>query len=811
MLRPFRSLLTVSVSSLFLVPTTYAEIATTELNNTNSSQTTRNQDQAISHRIIEPDNSPHKPNFDQCIVTPKKTDQNQEPIYVKSDNLEATNGDKAMYRGDVVIVQGQKNIRADSVTLHHQDNIIVAEGNVQFSDGQIKTTSTRATNNLTTNELTLENTHYQFLCEAGRGDAIYIAQNGKSFYQIQDGSITSCPNQDNSWQLRASSIDIDQTKEEATFFNPRFEILHVPVFYLPYLTVPIGNTRKTGFLYPSVSYGSRDGFEMEVPIYWNLAPQYDLETTIKFMQRRGTQLNSKFRYLSDLGSGSIISEYLDSDEEYPEESNRWGFQYQHSGIFHEAWKFDIDYSKVSDINYFSDLSSGIGNREDGQLIQEGQITYRTTSWDTSILFRDFQLLLDEHRLSSEPYQLLPRIEFNYYAPRVTQYLDFDLKSHISRFDISNQKRPVATRVHVEPGLTLPISAPWGEWTTEARVLGTYYQQDLRDYSSATRELDEDVTRVLPQFSSNAKLIFERNTAVIDDYSQTLEPQIQYVYIPEEDQSNIYDYDTSLLQTDYYGLFRDRKYSSVDKIAATDQISYGATSRFYDSSYKERLNISFGQIYYLDKKTRINNSNDESSNYSSWALETDFNYADNIFYHGGIQYDTNGGTMQLANSTLEYRFKEGFIQTNYRYVTKEYIEETVSGINENNWQSIMSKDGISQAGLLTGYQLTPKLRFTGQYFYDLNEEVSLEWLANLNYRTDCWYIGITYDHQLKRWDDHKGNNNNSYGTPNADPVYDHNLSFNFGIIGFGTAIGSEDAGLTETNNTLGYGRPFFLNN
>ncbi|MGX6671639.1 LPS assembly protein LptD, partial [Vibrio cholerae] len=90
------------------------------------------------------------------------------------------------------------------------------------------------------------------------------------------GSITSCPDGDNAWRMRASSIDVDQNEEIATFYNPRLEVQNVPVFYLPYLTVPIGDTRKTGFLYPTASYGSRNGYSFEVPIYWNLAPQYDL-------------------------------------------------------------------------------------------------------------------------------------------------------------------------------------------------------------------------------------------------------------------------------------------------------------------------------------------------------------------------------------------------------------------------------------------------------------------------------------------------------------------------------------------------------
>ncbi|MEZ8877922.1 LPS assembly protein LptD [Vibrio lentus] len=772
-----RTLLAASISTALYVSTTQAETIT---------------DSSVQEM----------PSIDQCLIEPAAENETQLPAHVESDRLEAINGDKAIYSGDVRVTQGNKTILADNVTLHQQENIVVAEGNVNFSDGQIKSISDKATNNLTTDEMTLENTDYEFLCEPGRGNAVYIAKTGKAVYEIEDGSITSCPIGDNAWRLRASSIDVDQNEEQATFYNPRFEIQSVPVFYLPYLTVPIGDTRKTGFLYPTVSYGSSDGFEAEIPVYWNLAPNYDLETTFKYMQERGTQLNSKFRYLSDFGSGSIESEYLPDDKKYSEKGDRWGAQLQHSGIFQQSWLFEVDYSKVSDIDYFTDLSSGIGNREDGQLLQEGRATYRSQNWDASVLVRDFQVLTTSNNL---PYRLMPQLEYNYYAPEVMDYLDFDLISHVSLFDTDASGKPSATRVHVEPGITIPVGNTWGTWTTEARLLGTYYQQDLDGVDTGAgsdyEDLEESVSRVIPEFRSHAGVVLERDTTIVGNYTQTLEPQVQYLYVPEEDQSDIGLYDTTLLQTDYYGLFRSRKYSGVDRIAAANQVSYGASSRFFDDEYKERLNISFGQIFYFDKDTKqtlSSEGSDAKTNYSSWAIEMDFNYDDYLFYHGGVQYDIDTSAMQLANSTIEYRFGGGYIQTNYRYVTEEYINETVDFD-----VSSITRDGISQAGLLGAYQISPKWNTSAQYFYDLTTQENLEWLARLNYKSDCWYIGFTYSNRLT----------NNISDPNTTPEYENNFIVNFGIVGFGTNIGSDSGavGDSSSDNSLSYGRPFFLNN
>lgn len=750
------------------------------------------------------------PTLDQCLVNePESENPNPQPIKVKADKLEAISGQRATYSGDVVVLQGQKQIRANNVTLHQQENIVVAEGNVTFSDGQVKATSDRVTNQLNIDQITLENTQYQFLCQPGRGHAAYIAKTGKAIYEIEDGSITSCPEGDSAWRLRASSIDVDQDAEQATFYNPRLEIQNVPVFYLPYLTVPIGDTRKTGFLYPDISYGSRDGFEISVPFYWNLAPNYDLETTLRYMDNRGTQLNTVFRYLTEFGSGSLKGEFLPDDELHPEQGKRWGFQYRHDGIYQQAWKLDLDYSRVSDVEYFSDLSSGIGNREDGQLMQQARVTYRSSAWDTSLLARDFQVLTDKDNL---PYRLMPQVAFNYYAPELLRYLDLDIKSHISRFETDAIGKPSATRAHIEPGISIPLGNTWGTWTTEARLLATYYQQDLSGViSNDYQDLEESVSRVIPEFRTHAGIVLERDTTLFNGYTQTLEPQVQYLYVPKENQQNIARYDTTLLQTDYYGLFRSRKYSGVDFISAANQVSYGASTRFFDDQYKERLNIAFGQIFYIDKGLKSSNTDtsqveDTQSNYSAWAVEMDFNYDDFLFYHGGIQYDIDTSAMQLANSTLEYRFNGGYLQTNYRYVTKEYIEDTVG---DSIPVSSITRRGISQAGLLGGYQLSHKWHVTGQYFYDMTTNEALEWLVGIRYTSDCWYMGFSYSNQLKDWN----------RTPNGDylgfedPNYENNFSFNIGIIGFGTKVSSSEsmAGIKSSDNSLGYGRPFFLNN
>ncbi|NLS12376.1 LPS assembly protein LptD [Vibrio sp. SM6] len=761
--------------------------------------------QALANTSKPVSDSASLPPTDQCMMQEGAAD-NQAPIVIQADHLQAIGNDKAMYSGDVEVTQGAKRITAESITYHQNEQVAIAEGDVSFTDGQVMAHSARVTSNLENDTFELEDTRFHFLCDQGRGNAAYVAKiisrTGQPIYELEDGSLTSCPPGDNAWQMVAENIEIDQTEETATFYHSRFEVLDVPIFYMPYLTLPVGDTRKTGFLFPSISYGSNDGFELEVPFYWNIAPNYDLTFTTLYMSQRGVKFDNDFRYLTDgYGMGELKVEYMQHDKKYQRDDSRWGYQIKHDGIIDKQWLVNLDYSQVSDIDYFLDLPSDIGNREDGQLLQQGRVAYRSQFWDMSLMVRDFQILLTE---DNQPYRLLPQLAFNYYSPLWDNTLRFDVRSQASHFDTNDADKPNAMRLHVEPGLILPLSNTWAEWTTEARAMATYYRQDLKDNAMLEHLYDETVNRFVPEFRSHLRLHLERPTTIFEGYTQTLEPQMQYLYVPDENQSRIFNYDTTLLQTDYYGLFRSRKYSSIDKIAPANQLSYGASTRFFDENYRERLNISFGQIYFIDTKTKLNQINDDASNYSSWAVEADFNYNDMIYYHGGVQYDIDLKAMQLANSTLEYRFDKGFVQGNYRYVTRDYIAATVSPVG-GDWSRVTS-DGISQAGIVAAYDMNPNWSFAGQYYYDLVEHIDLEWLASLRYQSDCWYIGLTYANQIVGWNDEV------VGINHGNLDYESNVSVNFGIQGFATNSKAYTAAkeLDSSDNAITYGRPFYLN-
>ncbi|MBP2700209.1 LPS assembly protein LptD [Photobacterium lucens] len=743
-----------------------------------------------------------------CIAPKdRKEDTNNLPIHIEADSAKAQNEHQAVYTGDVIVQQGTRTIAADKVTLKQPENIVTAKGNVFYHDGGIEMEAKQLQSDLDTKDSQMDDAVYRMTCQAGRGEAEQIDKrnvDGTQFYKMKDGTYTTCPEGDKSWRFAAGSLERDGESPFADLYNARFEVLDVPVFYLPWLRVPVTDERMTGFLYPTLTYGSRNGMEYEAPFYWNIAPNYDLTLTPKYMNHRGLQTTAKFRYLTDFGEGQLIGEYMGRDKK-TDYDKRWGFQWKHNGIIDQNWLVNIDYSKVSDYEYFdSGLDSSIGEREDNNLLQTAEVSYRNANWDTMLMVRDFQPLTMDGQ--GTQYRLMPQLSSTYYRNNLGYGLDFKMPMSISKFDNDAKNKPTADRITLEPTLTLPYATPWWSVTTQAKVNYAHYNQDKKESGLTT--LKDNVDRVVPEFRVNSSLYFERDTSILGShYTQSLEPQIQYLYIKDVDQKGIYNpfdyvgggYDSTRLQQDYYGLFSDRTYSGSDYIAPANQFTIGASTRYFDEDFKERFSLSVGQIFYIDKPVNQGTDNKEAKSYSATALETEFNLDDNLFLKSSMQYDSSENEIQQGSTTVEYRNGGVFVQPSYRYVSSDYLTKYVNNPNPIIPGTKDKRDGISQLGLSVGFPVSDNIDVKADYFQDMNVNKMLESKVGFTYRSACWMIGLSYNRYAK------------------DPLsqdfteYDSNVSFSFSLLGLQGAGPSFGQSSDDGGNILSYGDPFTLNN
>ncbi|WP_449554719.1 LPS assembly protein LptD [Lelliottia amnigena] len=728
------------------------------------------------------------PSYDRPLV---QGDTNSLPVTITADNAKGNYPDNATFTGNVDINQGNSRLQADEVQLHQKQpegaaapvRTVDALGNVHYDDNQVILKGPKAWSNLNTKDTNVWEGDYQMVGRQGRGKADLMKQRGENRYTILDnGSFTSCLPGSNTWSVVGSEVIHDREEQVAEIWNARFKLGPVPVFYSPYLQLPIGDKRRSGFLIPNAKYSTTNYFEFYLPYYWNIAPNMDATITPHYIHKRGNIMwENEFRYLTHAGAGLMELDYLPSDKVYEDEHptegdrHRWLFYWQHAGVMDQVWRFNVDYTKVSDSNYFNDFTTKYGSSTDGYATQKFSAGYAIENFNATVSSKQFQVFSNQTR---SVYGAEPQLDVNWYQNDVGPF-DTRIYGQAVHFVNTNSDMPEATRLHIEPVVNLPWSNDWASLDTEAKMMATHYQQKNLDNYNTTNNanLEESVNRTLPQFKMDGKLIFERDMNLASGYTQTLEPRMQYLYVPYRDQSKINNYDSAFLQSDYSGLFRDRTYGGLDRIASANQLTSGVTTRLYDDAAVERFNVSVGQIYYFtESRTGDDDINWEKDNKTGslvWAGDTYWRMTDRWGLRGGVQYDTRLNNVSTSSTALEYRRDEDrMVQLTYRYASPEYIQATLP-----NFTAEQYKEGISQVGGSASWPIADRWSVVGAYYFDTNTSKAADQMLGLQYNSCCYAIRVGYERKLNGWD-----------TSNNQSKYDNVIGFNIELRGLSSNYG-----------------------
>ena len=710
--------------------------------------------------------------------------QSNDSFTILSSTSNIKKGEYATFTGGVTLLNQDRSIVADELSVNRSTSSVNANGDIHFQNKGIDIFAETLNINQLKKSTALTSTSYQLNGSPGHGHAKEITIDGKGkTMSFVDSSFTTCYDPVPDWQMRASEITISSDKKSLEAYNARFSLFDVPVFYLPYLTMPIGEDRQSGLLYPKISTSNSSGLEVEIPYYVNIAENMDATITPRYMSERGTQLITEFRYLEGLQSGQIDIEYLNKDSKLNNnDDSRYLARIQHIGTFSERFRAHVDYTTISDDNYLVDLGSSQFNANDAYLYQIGELAYFADNWQTTIKMQDFELL-GNHQLS---YKTLPQIE----ASRQQTFDDFggifDLYGEFSSFDSSDPTKPTAQRYHAEAGLLYPIVTPAWFLNSELKVLQTNYNQKNIATDSL---LDKNVSRTLPKVRLHGGVNFDRKIALFNsEYNQTLEPQLQYLYIPEKDQSNIGIYDTTTLQDDYSGLFRDRRFSGIDRIAQANQVSWGITSRLLTAENNEVLRFSLGRIVYFNESNFDQSEQDSLVDKSALAADVFINLSRNWQFSSDIQYNTDLGVTNKSQTTLDYLFDNNqTIQLNHRYA------RDVSG------------ESLEQMSLATNVKIAQRWQLVGRFTQDLQGKRSIESYAGLEYSSCCWGIRFTYHRNINSKIDDGLNINE-----NRD-AFDSSFNIQFVYNGINSTKSSDSVGDMFNSSIFGYKRPYYLQN
>ena len=301
-------------------------------------------------------------------------------------------------------------------------------------------------------------------------------------------------------------------------------------------------------------------------------------------------------------------------------------------------------------------------------------------------------------------------------------------------------------------------------------------------------LKRHVNRTLPKVRLHAGMNFDRNLNLFaNKFTHTLEPQLQYLYIPEKDQSNIALYDTTRLQDDYNGLFRDHRFSGLDRIAQANQYSWGVTSRLLNAQNEEVFHLSLGRINYLNNSNNYSQTIDNTAK-SALAAEVFLQLNKTWQFSSDIQYNTDANTTNKSQSRLDYYLnKNQTIQLNHRYT------RSVSGTS------------LEQASLLGNMPINKDWQIVGRVTQDLQKKRNLESYIGLQYQSCCWAVRFAYHRHINSIVDEANSNHE-----NRDE-FNNGFMIKFVFKGLGGGQGNLNTDEMFNSSIFGYKRPYFLNN
>ena len=549
---------------------------------------------------------------------------------------------------------------------------------------------------------------------SSRGDAKAIFFEGQDKKRLVDARYTTCEPGVDDWYIKAKEIELDDYTKSGTAKNAYVEFKGVPLLYTPWMSFSFNNERKSGLLAPTVGTTSRSGFETSIPYYINIAPDKDATVGVRYLSKRGVQLQGEFRYLGENYSGIDNLEYLDNDS--LNGGNRYYANLSHSHNLGAGWSAGYNLEKVSDDQYFSEMSTRIISTSRVNLPQEGRVDYVGDVWRFNGLVQKYQTL-DKINF---PYERLPQLTLT--ANKEWDYVNTDLHSQYAYFD-RDRKAPLAatgSRLVVYPSISAPFSQTYGFITPKVGVHMTHYNlQDNNFTINGTSVSNNNASRTLPIFSLDSGLYFERDVKIVkNSYTQTIEPRMFYVYIPNKKQDLLPVFDSALADLNLTTLFTENQFTGDDRINNANQVSLALTTRMIDkNSGIERMSATIGQRYYFKEQKVVLPGGSVSQNNSSdviAGLTARLSNKWNLDAFG--QHSTDGKGLVRGNILARYNPEPGkLLNVGYRY-TKDFLEQiNVSG----QWPLSRGWYGV------------------GRINYSVRDSRPIESLAGLEYDAGCW--------------------------------------------------------------------------
>jgi LPS-assembly protein len=548
---------------------------------------------------------------------PTKFTEKQDELEANADKTSVSGKDIYKLSGNAEVYSNDYYVSADDIEIRKLEKTVNANNNVKIRAGDIYATGSSIKLSKKNNSINIktDNIKYKYQTTGANGLAKELITTGEKQI-LNDSSYSFCGGDNKDWQLKANSITLDNAKNRGIAKNVKLEIFGIPVFWTPFYEWVLKG-RASGFLFPSfTSYTQNDktGYQVDIPYYFNIAPEKDFTLTLKHLNTRGQALNGLYRHLlaNDKNDGYFETEleFLGSDKKT--KTDRWLLDGEYKQTINKQTTLNLGFKRVSDKAYLQDIRHD--NSED-TLKSIAKLKYEKDGLNTYIVSENEQLVENSEANYTRDLEIFAEKELEYKG------VDLLVSGIYSSFKNKDNSKTTGDRVHLDIKASKEFSALEYSFTPHLRLNTTSYEidnQDNKNRSSYSAGFDY-------------KIFLEREGVFFDsNITQTLTPRISYLYTPKENQSALPNFDSVESNTTYNSLFTGDNWGGFDRIDDANNITIGFDSNIVDfSNGSTYANFGLARSYNIENDEKSNIIANADFNYGRWIFNNNWQYNDKL--------------------------------------------------------------------------------------------------------------------------------------------------------------------------------------
>lgn len=645
--------------------------------------------------------------------------------------------------GNVVLVQGDRILKADKIAYNLKENVAVAEGNVVFVDENGDTHFAEyATLTRNLREGFIQGLRSVLVDESRvwASEGTKKDKDGASVYVLREAVYTACapceenPEKAPPWRIKAEKVVVDQEDHTVTYRNARLEVAGIPVLYTPYYSHPDGTVkRKSGLLAPSFGYSSQLGGFAEGAYYYTFAPDFDATAGLMVTGKEGpvlkTELRKRFEDARLQFNGSVTrSERRDSvaGREITKDEEWRGHMFV-DGLWEidEKWRSGIDLRLTSDDQYLRQYEMGDDDYLQSEIYAE-RFSGRNYAGIKLISFQD--LRVDSTNVDQP--NLMPIAQADFMGePNALLGGRWHWNSSVLNLARDGSGQDV-NRLSTELGWKRRLIAPFGavlDGSTSLR--GDVYNTRDRTIASLNPAEDDSETdaRLAPRVSVTASYPLARSYKTMQ---LRVAPEVMMVAMPDMDNdSSLPNEDSQDAQIDISNLFSEGRFPGIDRIEDRSHATYGLRTGLYGHG-GEQAEVFLGQSYRF-------NDRDNPFSAGSGLDEQASDYVGQITAAAGDRHHLNY-RFQLDGTSFQSERHELYGRTGYGPIDIGASYLYASGVPGTAYDE--SREEVAGG---TTLDLTTNWTVNGSVVYDISGDEEERGLTRagfgVDYKHDCYNI------------------------------------------------------------------------